>query len=67
VEQAPSQLPGAAGTAPPVQTAVAPQSTRLLFIDNLRILLISLVLNALLLCFLVSSFIRKIPFANRIL
>ena len=36
-EQAPSQLPGAASTAPPVQAAAAPQGTRLLFIDNLRI------------------------------
>ncbi len=42
-EQAQSQLPGAAGTAPSLETAEAPQTTRLLFIDNLRILLISLV------------------------
>jgi glucans biosynthesis protein C len=35
-----SQLPGAAATAPPSQAAAAPGSKRLLFIDNLRILLI---------------------------
>jgi len=35
-----SQLPGAAATAPPEQVAAAPQGKRLLFIDNLRILLI---------------------------
>jgi len=35
-----SQLPGAAATAPPGQAAAAPQGKRLLFIDNLRILLI---------------------------
>jgi glucan biosynthesis protein C len=35
-----SQLPGAAGTAPAGQAAAAPQGKRLLFIDNLRILLI---------------------------
>ncbi len=39
-EQAPSLLPGAAGTVPPVQAEAAPQGTRLLFIDNLRIVLI---------------------------
>jgi glucan biosynthesis protein C len=39
-EQAPSLLLGAAGTAPPVPPAAAPHGTRLLFIDNLRILLI---------------------------
>lgn len=43
IEQGPSTLPGAAAPAPPVQAAAAPQKTRLLFIDNLRILLISLV------------------------
>src|SRR6266446_5412846 len=42
-EQAPSLLPGAAGTAPQVPTVKAPQGTRLLFIDNLRVLLISMV------------------------
>jgi glucan biosynthesis protein C len=42
-EQASTLLPGAAGTAQPVQVAMAPRGTRLLFIDNLRILLISLV------------------------
>jgi glucan biosynthesis protein C len=41
-----SQLPGAAATAPPGQAAAAPQGKRLLFIDNFRILLISLVLVA---------------------
>ena len=35
-----SQLPGAAGTAPAGQAAAAPQGKRLLFVDNLRILLI---------------------------
>jgi glucan biosynthesis protein C len=35
-----SQLPGAAATAPPGQAAAAPQGKRLLFVDNLRILLI---------------------------
>jgi glucan biosynthesis protein C len=39
-EQAMSLLPVAAGTAPQVPPAAAPQGTRLLFIDNLRILLI---------------------------
>jgi glucan biosynthesis protein C len=39
-EQASSLLPGAASTAPPVQAAAASQGTRLLFIDNLRIVLI---------------------------
>ncbi len=39
-----SQLPGAAGTAPAGQAAAAPQGKRLLFIDNLRILLICMVL-----------------------
>ena len=34
------QLPGAAGTAPAGQAAAAPQGKRLLFVDNLRILLI---------------------------
>jgi hypothetical protein len=43
VKQALPQLPGAAGTVPSEQAAAAPQSTRLLFIDNLRILLICLV------------------------
>ncbi len=42
-EQAPPLLPGAAGTTPSLQAAAAPQGTRVLFIDNLRILLISLV------------------------
>jgi glucan biosynthesis protein C len=41
-----SQLPGAGATALPRQAAAAPQGKRLLFIDNLRILLISLVLVA---------------------
>lgn len=35
-----SQLPGAVATAPPRQAAAAPQGNRLLFVDNLRILLI---------------------------
>jgi len=35
-----SQLPGAVATAPPGQTSAAPQGKRLLFIENLRILLI---------------------------
>ena len=35
-----SQLPGTAGTAPAGQAAAAPQGKRLLFVDNLRILLI---------------------------
>ena len=35
-----SQLPGTGATAPAGQAAVAPQGKRLLFIDNLRILLI---------------------------
>ena len=35
-----SQLPGAASTAPLGQAAAAPQGKRLLFLDNLRILLI---------------------------
>ncbi len=35
-----SQPPGAVATALPGQAAAAPQSKRLLFIDNLRILLI---------------------------
>ena len=35
-----SQLPGEARTAPAGQTAAAPQSKRLLFVDNVRILLI---------------------------
>jgi acyltransferase-like protein len=39
-EQATSLLPGAAGAAPPLQAAVAPAGTRLLFIDNLRVVLI---------------------------
>ena len=43
-EQQPSQLLDAANAAPPVQGALAQQSTRLLFVDNLRILLISMVL-----------------------
>src|SRR6266487_204850 len=43
-EQASTLLHGAAGTAQPVQAAGAPQKARLLFIDNLRILLICMVL-----------------------
>jgi glucans biosynthesis protein C len=44
-ELTPSQLPGAGATAPPRQAAAAPpQGKRLLFVDNLRILLISMVL-----------------------
>ena len=39
-ESTTSQLPGAAATAPAGQAAAAPQGKRLLFIDNLRILLI---------------------------
>jgi glucans biosynthesis protein C len=39
-EQAQSLLPVAASPVPPVQAAAAPQGARLLFIDNLRILLI---------------------------
>jgi glucan biosynthesis protein C len=39
-EQATSLLSGATGTVPPVQPAAVPQGARLLFIDNLRILLI---------------------------
>jgi len=39
-----SQLPGSGATAPPRQAAAAPQGKRLLFVDNLRILLISMVL-----------------------
>jgi glucan biosynthesis protein C len=39
-----SPLPGAGATAPPGQAAAAPQGKRLLFVDNLRILLISMVL-----------------------
>jgi hypothetical protein len=39
-EQAQSLLPVEASPVPQVQTAAAPQGTRLLFIDNLRILLI---------------------------
>jgi glucans biosynthesis protein C len=39
-EQGTSQFPGVASTAEPVQAAAAPQGTRLLFIDNLRIVLI---------------------------
>jgi glucan biosynthesis protein C len=42
-EQAPPQLPSAAGTAPASQ-AGASHGSRMLFIDNLRILLISMVL-----------------------
>ena len=41
-----SRPPGAAATAPPGQTATAPQGKRLLFVDNLRILLICGVLVA---------------------
>src|SRR6266516_2507748 len=43
-KQASTLLPGAAGTAQPVQAAGVPQKTRLLFVDNLRILLICMVL-----------------------
>ena len=39
-----SQIPGAKATAPPGQAAAAPQGKRLLFVDNLRILLICMVL-----------------------
>jgi glucans biosynthesis protein C len=39
-----SRLPGEAGTAPAGQTVVAPKGKRLLFIDNLRILMICMVL-----------------------
>src|SRR6266480_4552883 len=39
-----SQLPDAVATTPPRQAAAAPQGNRLLFVDNLRILLISMVL-----------------------
>jgi glucan biosynthesis protein C len=39
-----SRLPGPAGTAPAGQAAAAPQGKRLLFIDNLRILMICAVL-----------------------
>lgn len=35
-----SQFPGAAGTAPAGQVTAVPQGKRLLFVDNLRILLI---------------------------
>jgi acyltransferase-like protein len=42
-EQAAPHPPGAVGTAPPVHAAAAPQVSRLPFIDNLRILLICLV------------------------
>ena len=42
-EQTPPQLPGATGTAPTLQTG-ASHGSRMLFIDNLRILLISMVL-----------------------
>lgn len=38
-----SQLPGAVGSALAGQVAAAPQGKRLLFVDNLRILMISLV------------------------
>src|SRR5215470_8733846 len=39
-EQPQSQLPVASSPVPPVQAEAAPQGARLLFIDNLRILLI---------------------------
>src|SRR5215469_12177278 len=39
-----SRLPGAVGTAPAGPSAAAPKGKRLLFIDNLRILLICMVL-----------------------
>jgi glucan biosynthesis protein C len=42
-EQAASLLPGAAGPAPQVPPATAPRGSRLLFIDNLRVLLICMV------------------------
>lgn len=45
-EQVPSLLPGAVGTAPPVPPVAAPQGTRLLFIDNLHIVLICMVVVA---------------------
>jgi surface polysaccharide O-acyltransferase-like enzyme len=38
-----SQLPGAAATAPAEPAAAAPEGKRLLFVDNLRILMISMV------------------------
>jgi glucan biosynthesis protein C len=38
-----SQLPGAAGTTPAGPAATAPKGKRLLFVDNLRILMISMV------------------------
>jgi glucan biosynthesis protein C len=41
-----SSLPGAAATAPPEQAAAAPKGKRLLFLDNLRILLMCGVLVA---------------------
>ncbi|HEV2579601.1 MAG TPA: acyltransferase family protein [Ktedonobacteraceae bacterium] len=40
IERAPSQLHHAAGAAPAVQAEAEPQGKRLLFVDNLRILLI---------------------------
>lgn len=43
-EQVSSLLPGAGATALPRQAATAPEGNRLLFVDNLRILLISMVL-----------------------
>jgi glucan biosynthesis protein C len=45
-EQAPSLLAGASSPAPPVQAAAAPQGTRLLYIDNLRVVLICMVVVA---------------------
>ena len=39
-EQASSLLPGPAGTAPPVPPVAAQKGTRLLFLDNLRVVLI---------------------------
>lgn len=42
-EQAPSLLAGAAGAAPSVPPAAAQKGTRLLFIDNLRVVLICMV------------------------
>lgn len=42
-EQGPSPLPGAVAPAPPLQADAVPKGARLLFVDNLRILLISMV------------------------
>src|SRR5690348_10358463 len=43
IEQTPTQLPSATSAAPPLQNG-ASHGSRMLFIDNLRILLISMVL-----------------------